>query len=260
MLQQLRLFLTAVQFFTRIPVPAWVGHSAEQLDQASRYFAAIGFVVGGLAAAVWWGAAQILPLHIALLLSMMASILITGAFHEDGLSDFVDGFGGGYTTEKILAIMKDSHVGAYGVIAIVLALLLKFAALQQIASHSFSMALSTLIASHVISRLLAASLIYTQRYIRLDDSARAKPVAQAMSHTSFAIALLFGVSAIGLLLCAGISMWALASALAAAILMRAYLARRFQKTLGGYTGDCLGAVQQLSEIAFYLGLLAALPK
>lgn len=259
MLLQLRLFLTAVQFFTRLPVPAWVGHSAAQLDQAARYFPAVGFVVGGLAAAVWWGAAQILPLPIALLLSMTASILVTGALHEDGLADFVDGFGGGYTPEKILAIMKDSHVGVYGVTAIVLALLLKYFSLQQIASHSFSLALTTLIATHVISRLLAASLIYTQRYVRIDESARAKPAAQGMNHTSFFIALLFGASAVAMLVCAGVNLWALGSALAAAILMRIYLAWRLQKTLGGYTGDCLGAVQQLTEIAFYLGLLAALP-
>ncbi len=260
MLQQLRLFLTAVQFFTRIPVPTWVGHSAVQIAQSPRYFPAIGFVVGGSAAAVWWGAAQIFPLHIALLLSMAAGILITGAFHEDGLSDFIDGFGGGHTADKILAIMKDSHVGAYGVIAIVLALMLKFAALQQLSIYSFTLALTTLVAAHVISRLLAVSLIYTQRYIRLDDSARAKPAALGMSHSSFFIALVFGASAMGLLACAGISTWALASALAAAITMRAYLAWRLQKTLGGYTGDCLGAVQQLTEIAFYLGLLAALPQ
>jgi adenosylcobinamide-GDP ribazoletransferase len=260
MLQQLRLFLTSIQFFTRIPVPEWVGHSTAQLDQASRYFPATGFVVGGLAAAVWWFAAQILPSNIALILSMTAGILVTGAFHEDGLSDFVDGFGGGYTPEKILTIMKDSHVGAYGVIAIVLALLLKFTVLHQLSTYSFTLTLNILVAAHVISRLLAASLIYTQRYVRLEENARAKPVAQSMSDTSFVIALIFGASAVGMLICTGMNLQALAGALAAAISMRVYLAALLQKNLGGYTGDCLGAVQQLTEIAFYLGLLAALPK
>ncbi len=260
MLKQLRLFLTAVQFFSRLPVPAWVGHSADQLEQIARYFPAIGFVVGGLASIVWWGTAQILPMHIALLLSMAVGILITGAFHEDGLADFVDGFGGGYMPEKILAIMKDSHVGVYGVIAITLTLLIKFFSLQQLSTRSFSLALLTLITAHVISRFLTASLIYTQRYVRLDDTARAKPATQGMSHSSFIITLLIAASALGLLVCTGLSLWALVSALVAAILMRVYLAWRIQKTLGGYTGDCLGAVQQLTEIAFYLGLLAALSK
>lgn len=260
MLKQLRLFLSAVQFFTRIPVPAWVGHSAEQLNQAARYFPAVGFVVGCLAASMWWCFAQILPLSVALLLSMVASILVTGAFHEDGLSDFVDGFGGGYTREKILAIMKDSRVGTYGVLALALALLLKFSLLLQLGNRSFTLALTTLVTAHVISRLLAASLLYTQHYVRDDDSTRAKPAAQSMNHMSFAIALLFGAIAIALLLVARVNIRALVCALGVAILMRAYLAWRIKKTLGGYTGDCLGAVQQLTELAFYLGLLAALPK
>lgn len=260
MLQQIRLFFTAVQFFTRLPVSAWVGHSAEQLNQSSRYFPAVGFIVGGMTAAVWWSAAQILPLDIALLLSMATSLLITGGFHEDGLSDFVDGFGGGYQKEEILKIMKDSHVGPYGVIAIVFVLLIKFASLQHLTMYSFNVALVTLVVAHVMSRLLAASLMYTQRYVREDESSRAKPAAQGMSNISFAITLLFGASSLGLLLCTGVSLWTLCSALIAALLMRVYLALHLYKTLGGYTGDCLGAVQQLTEISFYLGLIAALPK
>jgi adenosylcobinamide-GDP ribazoletransferase len=260
MLKQLRLFLSAVQFFTRLPVPACVGHSAEQLNQAARYFPAVGFLVGGFSAAVWWCGAQVLPVHIALLLGMTASILVTGAFHEDGLSDFADGLGGGHSREKILAIMKDSRVGVYGVIALILTLLLKYSLLLQLASSSVPTALVTLIAAHVVSRLLAASLLYTQHYVRDDDSARAKPAAQSMGHLSFFIALLFGVIAVATMAVAGVGALALGSALGIALLMRAYLAWRIKKALGGYTGDCLGAVQQLSEVAFYLGLLAALPK
>jgi adenosylcobinamide-GDP ribazoletransferase len=258
MLQQLRLFLTAVQFFTRIPVPAWVGHSAQQLDQAARYFPLVGACVGALAAGVLWLSAQVLPLSLAVALSMTAGILITGAFHEDGLSDFADGMGGGHTREKVLAIMKDSRVGAYGVIALVLALLLKFEALLALCdTHSASLVATALIAAHSVSRLLAASLMLTQRYIRDDDSARAKPAAQQMSGTSFAIALLTASAALALLYVTGAPADAIFTAAAFALLMRAHLAWRLQKRLGGYTGDCLGAVQQLSELAFYLGLLVS---
>ncbi|OGS90436.1 MAG: hypothetical protein A2Z95_04310 [Gallionellales bacterium GWA2_60_18] len=259
MLRQLRLFLTAVQFFTRIPVPAWVGHSAQQLEQAARYLPLVGMLVGAIAAAVLYLGAQVLPLSLAVGLSIAASILVTGAFHEDGLSDFADGFGGGHTKEKMLAIMKDSRVGAYGVIAIVLALLLKYQALFELCGrHSLPLAAAALIAAHSVSRLMAASLMLTQRYIRDDDSARAKPVAQQLSRFSFAVALLTGSATLGLLYAAGADATALFSATFAALLMRAYLAWRLQQRLGGYTGDCLGAVQQLSELAFYLGLLAAL--
>ena len=259
MLQQLRLFLTAVQFFTRIPLPAWVGHSAQQLDQATRYLPAVGMCVGALAAAVLWLGAQILPLPLAVCLSMVSGILVTGAFHEDGLSDFADGIGGGYTREKILAIMKDSRIGAYGAIAIVLSLLIKYQALLALCgTRSLAYAAAALVAAHGVSRLMAVSLMVTQRYVRDDDSARAKPAAGKPNPASFAIALVFGAAALGILLAAGASAASVLTALGAALLMRIYLAWLLQRKLGGYTGDCLGAVQQLTEIAFYLGLLVAL--
>lgn len=256
MLKQIRLILTAVQFFTRVPVPAWVGHSARQLDQSARYFPLVGMGVGALAAGVFWLSTLLLPLSLAVVLSMLAGILITGAFHEDGLSDFVDGMGGGYTREKMLAIMKDSHVGAYGVLAIVLALLIKFAALLEISNkHTLVFISATLVAAHCISRLLAVSIMMTQSYVRDDDTARAKPVAQGLSNVSFMIAILTGMLAVALLLVAGGDIVNIVSALACALLLRIYLGRLLQKKLGGYTGDCLGAVQQITEIGFYLGLL-----
>lgn len=258
MLRQLRLFLTAVQFFTRLPVPAWVGHSAQQLEQAARYLPLVGMLVGAIAAAVLYLAALVLPLSLSVGLSMIAGILVTGAFHEDGLSDFADGFGGGHTKEKMLAIMKDSRIGAYGAIAIVLALLLKYQALVELCGkHSLMLVAAALIAAHSGSRLMAASIMLTQRYVREDDSARAKPAVQ-LSRVSFAVALLTGIAALGLLYAAGAHPAAILAAAVAALLMRAYLAWRLQQRLGGYTGDCLGAVQQLTEIAFYLGLLAIL--
>jgi adenosylcobinamide-GDP ribazoletransferase len=259
MLRELRLFLTAVQFFTRIPVPAWVGHSAQQLDQAARYFPLVGACVGALSAAVLWLAAQVLPPSLAVALSMVTSILLTGAFHEDGLSDFADGMGGGHSSEQILAIMKDARIGAYGAIALVLVLLLKYQALLELyGAYSLQLAAAALIAAHSVSRLLAASIMLTQRYIRDDDSARARPAARQMSHTSFAVALLTGGVAIYVLLVAGAQPDTVLAAVLAASLMRIHLGWRLQKRLGGYTGDCLGAVQQLCELAFYLGLLVVI--
>lgn len=256
MLQELRLFLTAIQFFTRLPVPAWVGHSSAQLNQAARYFPLVGVVVGLLCSAVLIIAAQVLPLPLAAGLSMAAGILITGAFHEDGLSDFADGLGGGFTREKALLIMKDSRVGAYGVIAIVLVLLLKFQSLTVLLDrHSLWFVCAALIAAHAFSRLMATSIMLTQNYIRDDDSARAKPAAQQISTRSFIVALLTAFAALGLLYASGAPPLNLTSAVAAALAMRAYLAWRLQKRLGGYTGDCLGAVQQLTELVFFLGLL-----
>lgn len=259
MLNELRLFLTAVQFFTRLPVPAWVGHSAHQLEQSSRYLPLVGVLVGACSAAVLWFSSLLLPLSLATALSIAASILVTGAFHEDGLSDYADGMGGGHSREKILMIMKDSRVGAYGVIALILVLLLKYQALQALGNTQGLWLLSAaLVGAHSFSRLLAASLMLTQHYVRNDDSARARPAAQQMSLTSFAIATLTGSASLFFLALAGVSIIAIAAATTTALLARAWLALRMKQRLGGYTGDCLGAVQQLSEVAFYLGLLAAL--
>lgn len=119
---QLELFLTAVMFYTRIPCPAWVGHSEELLNEATIYFSVIGWLVGGVAGAVYWGAARLLGADVGLLISLVASVLLTSAFHEDSFADMCDGFGGGRTREKILAIMKDSRLGTYGAVGLLLAL------------------------------------------------------------------------------------------------------------------------------------------
>lgn len=259
LLRELRLFFTALQFFTRLPAPAWVGHSAQQLEQTVRYLPLVGIFVGLLSAAVLWLSAKTLPLPLAVGLCMAASILVTGAFHEDGLSDFADGMGGGHSKEKILAIMKDSHAGAFGVIALILVLLLKYQALLALCSQrSLFLAAAALISAHAISRLMAASIMLTQHYARSDSdaSARARPAAQALSHLSFSIALLISIATLDILFAAHAKTAAVFAAVVAALLVRIYLAWRMQKRLGGYTGDCLGAVQQLSELAFYFGLLA----
>ena len=258
MLQELRIFLTAVQYFTRIPVPAWVGHSSRQLEDAARYFPLAGVLVGGAAGAALWLAAQVLPLPVAVVLSMSAGILVTGAFHEDGLSDFADGLGAGADRERMLAIMKDSRTGVYGVLSLVLVLLLKYQALLFLCStHSLRYLAAVLIAAHAVSRLMAASIMLTQRYVRFDDSARAKPAAQQLGYANFAVALITCLAMLGVLLLAGANPGSIALACLGALLMRGLLARQLRKRLGGYTGDGLGAVQQLSEVAFYLGLLAA---
>jgi len=258
MRQQLKLFLTAVQFFTRITVPSWVGHKTPELNQSARYLPLVGLFVGGISALVMGVSSLFLTAPVSLLFGMLASILLTGGFHEDGLSDFVDGIGGGYTREKILSIMKDSRVGVFGAIAIVFVLMIKFQLLLAIISyHSIIFAGVALIAAHSISRMLAISIMLTQVYVRVDDSARAKPVALGLSRTSFVIALLTGISSVGLLFLAGSRVESILSAVFCALLLRIYLGRLMHQKIGGYTGDCLGAVQQITEIGFYTGLIIA---
>lgn len=112
-------FFTALMFFTRIPVPGSIPYSKELLNKALRFFPLVGGIVGGIGAGILWLGMLIFPFPLALLLSMVVTIFITGAFHEDGFADFCDGYGGGITKERILEIMKDSRLGTYGTIGLI---------------------------------------------------------------------------------------------------------------------------------------------
>jgi adenosylcobinamide-GDP ribazoletransferase len=246
--RELEYFFGAVRFFTRLPVPAWVGHSAEALNRSARYFPAVGLIVGGIGALVYLAALQLWPQPVAVLLSMAATIYATGAFHEDGLADTVDGLGGGWDKLRILEIMKDSRVGSYGVIAMVLALLGKFVLLSALDATLLPVAL---IAGHALSRFCSTALLATMDYVREDLLAKAKPLATRLTAGEMLVALAFVLVSLAFL-----PIPRAATGVVLAILATLWLAARFRRWLGGYTGDCLGATQQVSELAFYLGLLA----
>jgi adenosylcobinamide-GDP ribazoletransferase len=249
--RELEYFFGAIRFFTRLPVPAWVGHSAEALNRSARYFPAVGLVVGGIGALVYLGTALIWPQPVAVLLSMAAAIYATGAFHEDGLADTVDGLGGGWDKLRILEIMKDSRVGSYGVVTMVLALLGKFTLLSALDGGLIPFAL---LAGHAVSRFCSTVLLATMDYVREDLLSKAKPLATRMSPRGMLVALAFVIA--GLLL---LPVGKAVAGCGLAALATVWLAAKFRRWLGGYTGDCLGATQQISELAFYLGLLASWP-
>ncbi|HYO27319.1 MAG TPA: adenosylcobinamide-GDP ribazoletransferase [Azonexus sp.] len=248
--RELEYFFGALRFFTRLPVPVWVGHSAEALDRSARYFPAVGLVIGGIGALVFLGASLFWPQAVAVLLSMAATIYATGAFHEDGLADMVDGLGGGWDKLRILEIMKDSRVGSYGVVALVLALLGKFVLLVALDATLVPFAL---LAGHALSRFCSTVLLATMDYVREDLLAKAKPLATRLSGGEMLVALGFVIAVLALL-----PLEKAVAGCALATLATFWLAGKFKRWLGGYTGDCLGATQQVSEIAFYLGLLASL--
>jgi adenosylcobinamide-GDP ribazoletransferase len=253
-MQQVRLFFIALQFFTRLPIPSWVGFEASWLQHASRYFPLVGCVVAAIAAAVYFAAALVLPAPVAAVLSTAASIYLTGAFHEDGFADTCDGLGGGMTRERVLEIMKDSRVGAYGAIGIVCMLATKLAALAMLPPR---LAVGALFLAHPLSRLAAASLIWKLDYVR--GEGKAKPLAQQMTGTEFAIAALTALLPAPVLLAIGwIAPDAMLAAVLAALLAAVWLGRKLQQRLGGYTGDCLGAVQQVAEALIYVCVLATL--
>jgi adenosylcobinamide-GDP ribazoletransferase len=247
MKNEIRVFFTALMFYTRIPCPKWVDHSEEFLNKATRYFPLIGWIVGFFSAFIFWTSSIFFSKEISLILSMITSIFITGAFHEDGFADVCDGFGGGWTKEKILLIMKDSRVGAYGAIGISLLLLLKFFLLLSI---NTSLIPFCLIAAHALSRWSAATFIFTHTYSRDDDSSKSKPVANNITLTNLLIATFLGV--LPLISFKSIFIFLI---ILPVYITKFFLGRYFKKWIGGYTGDCLGATQQLTEIIFYLSFI-----
>ncbi len=249
---QLRLFFTALQFFTRLPIPAWVGFDPAWLQYAARYLPMIGWLVALVTAFVVIVAQLLWAPIVAVLLSTIAGILLTGALHEDGFADVCDGFGGVAQTPRILEIMRDSSIGAYGAMGIVLLLATKITALSLLPPLQIAPAL---LLAHPVSRWMSISLIWRMQYV--GEQGKAKPVAQQMSVAGWLFAAVTAL--VPLLLCGGMRWLPWISVIVAillAVLVTLYLARKFAHRIGGYTGDCLGAVQQVSEVACYLGLLA----
>ncbi len=249
MREQLYIFLNAVMFFTRVPVPSWTPFSQGYLNRASRYFPLVGWLVGGFGALVLWAALAAFPPLVAVTLSVLATTLLTGAFHEDGLADACDGLGGGWDRAQVLAIMKDSRLGSYGAVGLGLALALKIFSLSHL---PFELAGPALVAGHALSRFGAASLIRLSQYARQDEDSKAKPLASRMGVGDFIIAALFGLAPVVMLP----RLSAAAAVLGVAIavwLMKRY----FERRIGGYTGDCLGAAQQATELLIYLVVLGA---
>ena len=184
-------YLLAVQFFTRIPVTGrladWVGFSPAMLRASAAHFPGVGWLVGGLTAAVFGALLWLLPAQaaapwVAATLSTVFSILLTGAFHEDGLADLADGLGGSMDRERALDIMKDSRIGSYGALALVLAVLGKTALLALIAqSAGLWPAVAALFAAHVTSRCMPLFVIRTLPHVGDTAASKSKPLAEAIS-------------------------------------------------------------------------------
>jgi len=234
-------------FFTRIPCPKWVNHDPEYLKLSSKYFSLVGILVGSIGALVFYGFSFLFSTEISLLLSMFSTIYVTGAFHEDGFADVCDGLGGGWTKEKILIIMKDSRLGTYGVSGLILILAVKFSALREVPNHYIPL---TIIAGHSLSRFIATTLIYTHPYVRDTNDSKAKPAAKSISLSILSISAIFGILPLFFFKTPYIFL-----TLITCYLSKMYLGKKFKKWLGGQTGDCAGAVQQLSEVIFYLSTI-----
>lgn len=265
-MKALRHYLLALQFFTRIPVTGalarWVGYSPDLLRASAGHFPGIGFVVGVLAALAYAALATSLPDTnwtplVAAVLSTAVTVLVTGAFHEDGLADTADGLGGSPQRERALEIMKDSRVGSYGVLAVVLSMLTKVALLALIGSVAWELVCAALALAHVASRAWPLLLIRLLPHVGDAGVSKSKPLADRISRASLVSALLW--LALTMVI---VGRWfdarQLAMALGASGLAFLWMWRLLRRRLQGFTGDCLGATQQVCELACYLGLALSL--
>lgn len=259
MQREWRRLLLALGFFTRIPVPNFPDFSEEELNHAAKYFPLVGILVGLAAAVAFYVANQLLPQSLAVMISMAVSIYLTGAFHEDGLADSADGLGGGWERERILTIMQDSRLGTYGALALFLMVFAKFQTLN--AMHPFVISMA-LICAHALSRLAAVWVMRYATYVRF--AGKSKPLATTLNGLDFGIANLFGLLPFVLvlvLLMLSNHAWQVAGLLMLMTIVPVlcvwwWWSTKIKRWIGGYTGDTLGAMQQMTELAFYLGVLA----
>jgi adenosylcobinamide-GDP ribazoletransferase len=242
----MNLFFLALGYFSRIPMPKWILYSTENLNHASRYFTLVGWLLGLCVGGIYYLSHQFFSVNISIWLCILFSLLLTGAFHEDGLADTADGLGGSFTRERKLAIMKDSRIGTYGACALLMALLGKFILLQELHTIITSLAIA-----YALSRMLAVSLLFTMNIASDPDTEKAKPMAQTQSLTDKWVLLVSAIPVIFLL------HWKTLLLLAVVLIGIRQIAKLyFNRHLGGITGDCLGATQQVSELCIYLILIA----
>lgn len=242
---QFELFLLALSFFSRIPVPSSLPYSSERMNQSGRYFALVGILLGSICAGIYSLLSLFLTPDICVFLTMVISLMLTGAFHEDGLADMADGIGGGMTVERRLLIMKDSRIGTYGSSALIMSLLGKYVLLTSAAQ--FVSIIPVWLVGYTLSRSIASSFIYNTPYVSDSDTSKSKPLAHKQSYSELAIVIITG-----LLPCVLLDGALVMALICFALVFRSLFKRWLIRRLGGFTGDCLGASQQLMELSIYL--------
>ncbi len=249
--QECQYLLAAIQFFTRIPLPMVVAHDRDSLNQALKYFPLIGWLVGGVCALAYSYAADAWPASVAVVLAVIVGVLLTGALHEDGFADSCDGFGGGWDKPQVLAIMKDPRIGNYAALGLMLLLLLKTVTLLALAAESPELVMIALVLAHTVSRLWVLPIPWLLDYARAADDSKSHGMVEG-GFTAPMLAYSSVFVLLPLLLLGVLPLW---TAFFYAGLVATAMGLYFKHRLDGYSGDCLGATQQLTEVAVYLSLL-----
>lgn len=237
--------LAAFIFFTRLPFWRLAEVPSDYFRNVVSRWPIVGWLTAGLSVIILYAASLCLPGNIAVLLAIITRLLVTGCLHEDGLADFFDGFGGGTSRERILAIMKDSHIGSYGVISLILYFGLLYILLE---SLPIAIAGSAILAGDPFSKGVSAMIINRLPYARKEEEAKSKIIYNRMNTGEYTFCLLSSVIPLFWL---PRSVYFLATLFPIAIFC--LLIHFMKKKIQGYTGDCCGATFLLCELSFYLG-------
>ena len=240
----LKLFLLALGFYTRLPCPQALDY--KQLPRAAVYLPLVGWLVGGVTALSFYLADLLWPQATAVIVALITGVFLTGALHEDGFADVCDGFGGGWGKPRILEIMKDSSIGVYGVLGLLLLFLLKVSLLGGLSAGAVPW---VLLAGHSMSRLPLLLLMQYYDYARNNDS-KVSGAVYTPNLQELVVATALALLPLAMLppLCV--------PAIIPVLAVNGYLGRYFYRHIGGFTGDCLGASQQVAETVFYLSVSA----
>ncbi|MDE6452560.1 MAG: adenosylcobinamide-GDP ribazoletransferase [Odoribacter sp.] len=239
----MKSLLAAVMMFTRIPLWRFVQVDKKYYTGILLYWPIAGFLTGLTTWGTLYLASLVMPLLPACVIAVIARLLLTGALHEDGLADFFDGFGGGHDKESILRIMKDSHIGSYGTIGLILYFILYVSLLGSFYSPSLP---GVIIGADVLSKLCTAVMVNTLPYARTEEESKVKVLYRKIRFCEFAIVALVCLTLLWLM---STPFLALIPTLLVLIGLRWY----FKRKIGGYTGDCCGASVLLAEQFFYIG-------
>ena len=243
----MKRYLAAFIFFTRLPFWRLAEVPAECFKHVVSYWPMVGWLTSGLMALVYYVASLVFPASVALLLALFTRLLATGCLHEDGLADFFDGFGGGTNRARVLEIMKDSHIGSYGVIGLIGYFAVLYATLSALPAAWVGM---VLLAGDPFCKAVSAQIINVLPYARKEAEAKNLTVYSRMTPLEWVTCLMAGGLPLLQLPVAAYG-WAVFFPMLAAALLFRFMHRRIQ----GYTGDCCGATFLLTELCFYVGVL-----
>ena len=239
--------LATLMFFTRLPFWRIKQVDTEHFKHVVPLWPLAGWLTGGIMVGVLWLASQVMPLSMAWLLAIVSRLLVTGCLHEDGLADFCDGMGGGETRERILLIMKDSHIGTYGVIGLIIYFLL----LTQMSALPLLLLCAIVFTGDVWCKFVSSHIINILPYARKEEEAKNKTIYQRMTAIEAFIGALLGT--IPAVIFLPKTFW---SALLAPVVVFILLMWLMKRRIQGYTGDCCGALFLISELSYLLTCLA----